>query len=102
MTMKQTTRHILTMPLVAALALGLGFVSNAHAQQNAEQSAAQSAAAPNADSRAQTQAQANPQIEKQRQQAEEQAKKSLDQDAVAAIKETENAIKAIAQNKKDE
>jgi hypothetical protein len=55
-----------------------------------------------APSRAQRQAQANPELERQRQQLEQQAQQTLDKDAIAAIAETQNAIKAIAGGKKDE
>src|SRR6476646_7053641 len=43
-----------------------------------------------------------PEIEKQRQEAQQQAEKSLDKEAVAAIDETQNAVKAIAANNSDE
>jgi hypothetical protein len=53
-------------------------------------------------SQAQSQTQASPDIEKQRQDAEAQASKTLDQDAITAIAETQNAAKAIADGKIDE
>jgi hypothetical protein len=43
-----------------------------------------------------------PDIEAQRQQNEKEAKQALDRDAIAAIEQTEAAIKSIAENKKDE
>ena len=46
--------------------------------------------------------QTRPEIEKQRQEAQQQAEKSLDKEAVAAIQETQNAVKAIAANNSDE
>jgi hypothetical protein len=52
--------------------------------------------------RAQSHAQARPETEQQRQQAEQQARSTLDKDAVAAITETQNAVKAIADGKNDE
>jgi signal transduction histidine kinase len=55
-----------------------------------------------ADARAQSQAQANPGVENQRQEAEREARKTLDQDAAAAIAETGNAVKAVAQGKTDQ
>jgi hypothetical protein len=55
-----------------------------------------------AQAQAQAQAQANPKIDEHRQQAEQEARKSLDQDAVAAIEETQNALKAITSGKSDE
>jgi hypothetical protein len=55
-----------------------------------------------APSRAQRQAQASPELERQRQQAEQQAQRTLDKDAIAALAETQNAIKAIADGKRDE
>ncbi|MDB5353586.1 MAG: hypothetical protein JWN24_39 [Phycisphaerales bacterium] len=52
--------------------------------------------------RAQSHAQARPETEQQRQQAEQQARNTLDKDAVAAITETQNAVKAIADGKNDQ
>src|ERR1700691_3907741 len=46
--------------------------------------------------------QARPEVEKERQSAQEQANQALDQDAIAAINETQNAINAISQNKKSD
>jgi YfdX protein len=43
-----------------------------------------------------------PEIEAQRQQNENEAKQTLDRDAIAAIEQTEGAIKSITENKKDE
>lgn len=43
--------------------------------------------------------QVRPEVEKERKQVEEEAGKSLDQDAIAAITETQSAIDAIASNK---
>ncbi|MFZ3341697.1 MAG: YfdX family protein [Terriglobales bacterium] len=45
--------------------------------------------------------QARPGVEKERKQAEEEATKNLDQDAIAAINDTQAAIDAIASNKSD-
>src|ERR1700694_1237656 len=42
--------------------------------------------------------QTRPEVEKERQGAQEQANQALDQDAIAAINQTQNAIKAISQN----
>ncbi|HEY2585755.1 MAG TPA: YfdX family protein [Tepidisphaeraceae bacterium] len=47
-------------------------------------------------------AQARPDVERQRQQAEQQARITVDPDAAAAIQETHNALKAIAEGKKDQ
>jgi hypothetical protein len=55
-----------------------------------------------APSRAQRQAQTSPELERQRQRVEQQAQRTLDKDAIAAIAETQNAIKAIAAGKRDE
>jgi hypothetical protein len=55
-----------------------------------------------AQAQAQAQAQANPKIDEHRQQVEQEARKTLDQDAVAAIDETRNALKAITSGKSDE
>jgi hypothetical protein len=46
--------------------------------------------------------QLRPQIETQRQQNQKEAEQTLDQDAIAAIQQTEKAIQAISQNKKDD
>lgn len=52
---------------------------------------------PAPDSRAQAQVQAHTQIEQHRKQAEQQARSALDNEAIAAIKETQMAIEAISQ-----
>ena len=46
--------------------------------------------------------QTRPEVEKERQSAQEQANQALDQDAIAAINQTQNAIKEISQNKKND
>lgn len=46
--------------------------------------------------------QTHPEVEKERQSAQQEADQALDQDAIAAINQTQNAIKAIAQNKKND
>jgi hypothetical protein len=46
--------------------------------------------------------QTRPEVEKERQSAQEQANQALDQDAIAAINQTQNAIKAISQNNKND
>lgn len=51
--------------------------------------------------RQQAEQQARPGVEKERKQAEEEATKNLDQDAIAAITDTQAAIDAIASNKSD-
>ena len=43
-----------------------------------------------------------PEIESQRQQDESEAKQNLDQEAIAAVGQTEEAIKSITENKKDD
>ena len=43
-----------------------------------------------------------PEIESQRQQNESEAKQTLDQEAIAAVTQTEEAIKSITENKKDD
>ena len=45
---------------------------------------------------------ARPEIEKQRKDAEQQAERTLDKEAIAAVDETKNALKAIEQDKPDE
>ncbi|KAA6460371.1 YfdX family protein [Acidobacteria bacterium AB60] len=46
--------------------------------------------------------QTRPEVEKERQTAQDQANQTLDQDAIAAINQTQNAIEAISQNKKND
>ncbi|WP_437284730.1 YfdX family protein [Sorangium sp. So ce406] len=43
-----------------------------------------------------------PEVEKQRKEAEQQGEKTLDKEAIAAITETRNALKATAEDKRDE
>ncbi|MDB6024898.1 MAG: hypothetical protein JWM68_1121 [Verrucomicrobiales bacterium] len=82
------------LPLVTlTLVCGLGAISSIHAEDLGEVSAA---------ARAQTQAQTQPKIENERKKAEDQAKQGLDKDAIAAIEETQKAIKAVAEGKTNE
>jgi hypothetical protein len=46
--------------------------------------------------------QLRPQIETQRQQNQKEAEQTLNQDAIAAVQQTEKAIQAISQNKRDD
>src|SRR5947209_9583211 len=46
--------------------------------------------------------QLRPEIERQRKEAEERAQKALDKEAMAAIAETRRAVKAIAENNRDQ
>ncbi|WP_437326397.1 YfdX family protein [Sorangium sp. So ce381] len=50
----------------------------------------------------QTKPEMRPEVEKQRKEAEQQGEKTLDKEAIAAITETRNALKAIAEDKRDE
>lgn len=52
--------------------------------------------------RQRTQQQVQPEVENQRKQVEEEGKKSLDQDAIVAINDTQKAIDAIAAGKSDQ
>ena len=52
--------------------------------------------------RQQAEQQARPGVEKERKEAEDEAGRNLDQDAMAAISETQKAIDAIASNKSDQ
>jgi hypothetical protein len=64
---------------------------------NASSAPSQSQNQANADKQRQdTEKQARPDLEKQRQQMEQQGQQQLDQDAVAALEETQKAIKAIS------
>ena len=78
-----------------------------HAQQTkggaAGEAPAAAAGAPAGDaSRAQLQAQVQGDIDKRRQDAEQQGQRTLDQDAVAAIADTEKVVAAIASGNRDE
>ena len=91
------------------LFLGMAVVSraqqaeqNAPAQTQSEPRAASPSNAANQPGKAQAQAQTQQTLEQQRRQAEQDARKNLDQDAIAAIDETRNAIKAIASNQTDQ
>lgn len=55
-----------------------------------------------ANATAQVRTSAKPEIEKERQQAEKQAKQSINQDALAAVQLTQQALHAIVANKKDD
>jgi hypothetical protein len=46
--------------------------------------------------------QLRPEIERQRQQEQKEAEKTLDQDAITSIQQTEGAIQCIAENRKDD
>lgn len=64
---------------------------------NASSTPSQSQNQTNADKQRQdTEKQARPELEKQRQQMEQQGQQQLDQEAVAALEETQKAIKAIS------
>jgi hypothetical protein len=95
----------------AASLLCLGMAVISRAQQAEQNTPAQPHAQPRATSpsnaanepvRVQAQAQTQQTLEQQRQQAEQDAGKNLDQDAIAAIAETRNAIKAIAGGQTDQ
>ena len=88
---------LLTMLLACCVAIAM-FV---HPQQaNAVSTPSQSQNQPNVDQQRQdTEKQTRPEIEKQRQQIEQQGQKNLDQEAIAALQETQNAIKAISASK---
>lgn len=92
-----------------ALLLGLTFLiagtssgEPAKTGSDAGENAASNAATTGASDLSQAQAHAQPEIEQRRQQAEQQAQGTVDQDAVAAIHETQNAMKAIANGKTTE
>ncbi len=92
----KTPAFILSIAL--ATALSGGSVRAQDTNQNPDQNAG---AQPNP-SRTQAQAKSNQQAEQQRKDAEQQARKSLDEDAIAAIKETQAAIQAINGGKVDQ
>jgi hypothetical protein len=84
---------ILASVLGMSVVLCLGLATLVNANNSSETSSA---------TKPDTQAQARPEVEKQRKQAEQQAANTVDKEAVAAIDDTEKAIKAIAANKTDE
>ena len=85
-------------PLRSWIVAAIGCLSTLTAAASAQQNPGPTTAP----SRAQRQAQASPELERQRQQVEQQAQQTLDKDAVAAIAETQNAIRAIADGERDE
>ncbi|HWO35241.1 MAG TPA: hypothetical protein VNO32_41135, partial [Candidatus Acidoferrum sp.] len=98
---------MLLLVLAGSLSLCLGTISCTNGKGTDETTLADASTKPT--TRAQTQPdfekqrqdaeqQARPGVEKERKQAEEEAGRSLDQDAIAAIAETQLAIDAIASN----
>src|ERR1700733_34293 len=96
----------ITMLLVASLVLAAGCKSGdntANVSQAKRVGETQPQPQANFDEQRQNaEKQARPEVEKERQIAQEQANQALDQDAIAAINETQNAINAISQNKKND
>src|SRR5690242_6233492 len=85
-----------------SLCLGMAVISlaqqaeqNAPGQRQAQPGATSPSNAANDPARVHAQAQTQQTLEQQRRQAELDARKNLDQNAIAAIAETRNAIKAI-------
>jgi hypothetical protein len=72
------------------------------ARPEATSNAANAANSANDPARVQAEAQTQSALERERQQAEQDATKNLDREAVAALMETQNAIKAIAGGQTDE
>jgi hypothetical protein len=108
--MKYRLIHLLVLiPALCLLSASCGRPQEAGANSQASptparaQTQAQNQAQPDVQKqRQEAEQQARPEIEKQRQEAQQQADKSLDKEAVAAIEETQNAVKAIAANNSDE
>src|SRR5690242_11135481 len=97
--------------ICAGTVLCLGTAVTSCAQQAEQNGPAQRQAQPretsppnaaNDPARVRAQAQTQQTLEQQRRQAEQDARKNLDQDAIAAISETRNAIKAIASGQSDQ
>jgi hypothetical protein len=88
--------------IAAAQNAGAQGAQDAQAQPAGARSDAAAASVQARQTRAQSQAQVNPQLEQQRRQAEQEAGQTIDKEAMAAIQETHNAIKALSENKKDE
>jgi hypothetical protein len=98
--MKRTT-HALAPVRAVVVALCAAFAAVAPAQQQGAARTPTTATMPTT-ARTQAQSQAQPEIDKQRQQAEQQAERALDRDAMSAIDETRNAVKAIEARHEDE
>jgi hypothetical protein len=101
----------MALTVIATVLLGLGtFSCNSTKPAGATTSADASTKTqpatqpqPNLDTqRQQAEQQARPGVEKERKKAEDEAGRNLDQDAMAAISETQKAIDAIASNKSDQ
>jgi YfdX protein len=96
----------IAMFIVASLVLAAGCKSGektANAPQAKRVGETQPSSRANFDEQRQNaEKQIRPEVKKERQSAQEQATQALDQDAIAAINQTQNAIKAISQNKKND
>jgi hypothetical protein len=99
------------LPVIATVLLGLGTFSCNSTKPAGDTTSAdastktQSATQPQSNldtQRQQAEQQARPGVEKERKKAEDEAGRNLDQDAMAAISETQKAIDAIASNKSDQ
>jgi hypothetical protein len=82
------TNNTLVYSLAMSLALAFGPASRAASDIDQQRQEAEQ--------------QARPEVQKEKNEAEQKAEKTLDQEAIAAIGETTNAIKSIADNKTDE
>ena len=96
----------ITMIMAASLVMAAGCKSgetpsNAPQAKHADETQPQSQASFD-QQRQNAEEQTRPEVEKERQSAQEQANQALDQDAIAAINQTQYAIKAISQNKKND
>lgn len=108
----KNTRGTLSPVLAMSLALGMGLASCERAEERGETPASllapsEAQALPDTKKRPkegerQTRPEMRPEVEKQRKEAEQQGEKTLDKEAVAAIAETRNALKAIAEDKRDD
>ena len=99
------------LPVIATVLLGLGTFSCNSTKPAGDTTSAdtstktQPATQPQSNldtQRQQAEQQARPGVEKERKKAEDEAGRNLDQDAMAAISETQKAIDAIASNKSDQ
>jgi YfdX protein len=99
------------LPVIATVLLGLGTFSCNSTKPAGDNTSAdastktQPATQPQSNldtQRQQAEQQARPGVEKERKKAEDEAGRNLDQDAMAAISETQKAIDAIASNKSDQ
>lgn len=86
-------RHAIVQLMLLSLAFGLGREAFASQESDGTSQASRSSNSKEG---------LRPEIERQRKEAEERARKALDKEAMAAIATTRRAVKAIAENNRDQ